>query len=545
MRKLLLFILFVSYSFAVNDILYKPIQPIDENITKTLYSIISGYPEELTSTVNEDDKNVFLYKGHFRVIYGLSYKDSVLTQNLANTILDIADTVWTKEIEGFTFKAPRNSDNYYIDIYIGNRSAYNKDAGIYVTISSNYAGYATSYSNGTPYFVINPDMDLGILKVTIAHEFFHTIQYAYGLGDVTDDIWYKNIWFLEATATMMEDEVFDDVNDYVSYLRYYVNSTNRSIEYYNSGIEYGKVIFAKYLREKYGIDFIKSFFENYQLDKTMLEVIEKEFTDINSSFKNAMLEFAKWMANEDLYFEEGSLYPIVGKHSLDENISIENYGFALFDNGATRYLVSSNPEYMQSNFNGQEDVIDSVDLNGLIFLNPKPVTLYTDITQKNRFNGISLKAGWNLVSNILDENITLDTLFNDDEIVWVYRNGEYFAYSANSDVEQVIENNNIAVPGNVITPGEGIWVYTENEKVIDFNKNNLLGFDLNLTTGWNLLSIASSTFDVSEIDQSVVIWHFNNNTQNWEFYTNQTGIDLPYEKIDKILPGNGYFLLYN
>ena len=230
---------------------------------------------------------------------------------------------------------------------------------------------------------------------------------------------------------------------------------------------------------------------------------------------------------------------------MDENISIENYGFALFDNGATRYLVSSNPEYMQSNFNGQEDVIDSVDLNGLIFLNPKPVTLYTDITQKNRFNGISLKAGWNLVSNILDENITLDTLFNDDEIVWVYRNGEYFAYSANSDVEQVIENNNIAVPGNVITPGEGIWVYTENEKVIDFNKNNLLGFNLNLTTGWNLLSIASSTFDVSEIDQSVVIWHFNNNTQNWEFYTNQTGIDLPYEKIDKILPGNGYFLLYN
>ena len=51
MRKLLLFILFVSYSFAVNDILYKPIQPIDENITKILHSIVSDYPEELTSTV--------------------------------------------------------------------------------------------------------------------------------------------------------------------------------------------------------------------------------------------------------------------------------------------------------------------------------------------------------------------------------------------------------------------------------------------------------------------------------------------------------------
>ena len=545
MKKLLLLILFASYSFAVNDILYKPVKLIDENITKTLYSVVPGYPEELTSTMDEDDKNIFLYRGHFRVIYGIAYKDSILTQNLANTILDIAQTVWSKEIDELTFKAPKNSDRYYIDIYIGNKSAYNKDTSRYVNISNSYAGYATTYSNGTPYFVINPDLETAILKVTIAHEFFHAIQYAYGLGDVSDDIWYKNIWFLEATAVMIEDEVFDDVDDYVNYLRYYVNSTNRSIEYYNSGIEYGKVIFAKYLREKYGIGFIKSFFENYELDKTILEVIEKEFADINSSFKSAMLEFATWMVNKDLYFEEGSLYPTVSRHSIDENLSIGNYGFALFESGATRYLVSSNPEYLQSNFNGQQNVIDSVDLNGLVFLNPKSSTIYTDITQKNKFSGITLKSGWNLISNILDENVTLETIFSDDEVVWIYRDGDYFAYSANSDVKQVIEDNDMAVPRNAVMPGEGMWVFTKNDKIIDFDKSGLFGFNLNLTSGWSILSIASSAFDVDEIDEPVVIWHFSKDTQNWEFYTNQTDIDLPYEKIDKILPGNGYFVRRN
>ena len=205
-------------------------------------------------------------------------------------------------------------------------------------------------------------------------------------------------------------------------------------------------------------------------------------------------------------------------------------------------MVSSNPEYLQSNFNGQQNVIDSIDLNGLVFLNPKPSTLYSDITQNNRFSGITLKAGWNLVSNILNENVTLDTLFSDDEIVWVYRDGMYFGYSANPDVEQVIENNNMAIPSNEIIPGEGIWVYTKNEKVVDFDKNNLFGFDLSLKTGWNLLSIASSAFDVDEIDESVVIWHFNQDTQSWEFYSNQTDKDLLYDRINKILPGNGYFV---
>ena len=48
------------------------------------------------------------------------------------------------------------------------------------------------------------------LKATAAHEFFHAVQFAY---DYAEDG-----WFMEATATWMEERVFDDVNDNRQYL---------------------------------------------------------------------------------------------------------------------------------------------------------------------------------------------------------------------------------------------------------------------------------------------------------------------------------------
>ena len=54
------------------------------------------------------------------------------------------------------------------------------------------------------------------IKVTISHEFFHTIQYAYFDETKIDyNKWEKAIWWLEATSVLMEDEVYNDVNDYL------------------------------------------------------------------------------------------------------------------------------------------------------------------------------------------------------------------------------------------------------------------------------------------------------------------------------------------
>jgi len=49
------------------------------------------------------------------------------------------------------------------------------------------------------------------LRVTLAHELFHAIQFNYWSGD-------DAIWWQEMTATFMEDVLYPDINDYVQYL---------------------------------------------------------------------------------------------------------------------------------------------------------------------------------------------------------------------------------------------------------------------------------------------------------------------------------------
>ena len=68
----------------------------------------------------------------------------------------------------------------------------------YCVLDNDYAGFPSH----TP---------LQNLQVTAAHEYYHATQFAY---DIADDG-----WFLEATATWAEDEMYDDVNDNVQYLK--------------------------------------------------------------------------------------------------------------------------------------------------------------------------------------------------------------------------------------------------------------------------------------------------------------------------------------
>ena len=48
------------------------------------------------------------------------------------------------------------------------------------------------------------------VEVTAAHEFNHALQFVYDSDQDT--------WMLESTATWAEEKVFDDANDYRSYL---------------------------------------------------------------------------------------------------------------------------------------------------------------------------------------------------------------------------------------------------------------------------------------------------------------------------------------
>jgi hypothetical protein len=85
---------------------------------------------------------------------------------------------------------------------------------------------------------------LNSLRVTAAHEFFHAIQFAYDV--------YEDIWFMEGTATWVEDEAYDAINDNYQYLNYSPIRYPRTAADYTPGLHrYGSFLFFKYAAERF------------------------------------------------------------------------------------------------------------------------------------------------------------------------------------------------------------------------------------------------------------------------------------------------------
>ena len=69
------------------------------------------------------------------------------------------------------------------------------------------------------------------LEVTLAHEYNHILQFGYDA--------FQDAWFAESTATWMEDQVYNGIDDYLRYVRRWVKRwdtplTTSSIKEYGS-----------------------------------------------------------------------------------------------------------------------------------------------------------------------------------------------------------------------------------------------------------------------------------------------------------------------
>jgi hypothetical protein len=84
---------------------------------------------------------------------------------------------------------------------------------------------------------------LSDLEVTFAHEYNHILQFGYDA--------YQDPWFAESTATWMEDQVYNGIDDYLRYVRRWVKLwetplTTSSIK------EYGSAVWNQWLARRYG-----------------------------------------------------------------------------------------------------------------------------------------------------------------------------------------------------------------------------------------------------------------------------------------------------
>jgi len=81
------------------------------------------------------------------------------------------------------------------------------------------------------------------LRVTFAHEYNHILQFGYDA--------YQDPWFAEASATWMEDQVFNGIDDYLRYVRRWVRLFETPLTT-NSIKEYGSAVWNQWLARRYG-----------------------------------------------------------------------------------------------------------------------------------------------------------------------------------------------------------------------------------------------------------------------------------------------------
>ncbi len=186
-----------------------------------------------------------------------STEDAPPSRAWANKILKLMNKVWKKEVKKLGYRPPvpdggRGGNNKF-DVYL----AQTGDGGLYGYCSPErrkpgFRWLASGYCVLDNDFVEFPLKPIQSAEVTAAHEFFHSIQFAYDYGE--------DAWLLEATATWMEERVFDDVNDNRQYLpASQVANPTVPLDYFNTatGEQYGNWTFFEFLSKRFGNGIVK------------------------------------------------------------------------------------------------------------------------------------------------------------------------------------------------------------------------------------------------------------------------------------------------
>jgi len=175
-----------------------------------------------------------------------------------------ADSSYRYQVEQAGFVDFRKSDPY--EIFFQNFNFYGttntSGSTTFIRIHNNFEGFPPN---------THPEGDVtGALYATIAHEVKHAIQYETNRwqGDAGSFDW------IEMDATMMEEVVFPDVNDYYNYIKTGLESDSpdmRSI--FGSPASatpgaYWHITWMLYFYEEYGIEFWVDVWEQFIEERT-------------------------------------------------------------------------------------------------------------------------------------------------------------------------------------------------------------------------------------------------------------------------------------
>lgn len=174
---------------------------------------------------------------------------------------------------------------------------------------NDYSSHIVVHNDFAVGFPPNDDPEgnvMGALKVTIAHELYHAVQFAYDVSEAS--------YFMEMSSTWMEEEAYPQVNDNYNYLPYFFTSTQTGLQAGDIH-RYASFIWPKFLEERFGRQIMRDMWAKCQSVGAAAAwpiVIDSAGSTIESEFTRFVLwNYFTGDRNIDRHFKDASDYPQV------------------------------------------------------------------------------------------------------------------------------------------------------------------------------------------------------------------------------------------
>jgi hypothetical protein len=156
------------------------------------------------------------------------------------------------------------------------------------------------------------------LKVTLAHEYTHILQFGYDA--------FQDPWFAESTATWMENEVYGGIDDYLRYVRRWVKRWDTPLTA-SSIKEYGSAVWNQWLARHYGARIVRQAWARaihtrpggFSVNAYESAIRAAGHSDLGHDFAHFAAAVAEWRTGKG--FREGRLFPDMarqGRLPLDD-----------------------------------------------------------------------------------------------------------------------------------------------------------------------------------------------------------------------------------
>ena len=272
--------------------------------------------------------------GRFKVHFSVAGRGAVDTTDedtngipdFVDTAAAILDSVWMVEVDEMGYPHPMVDLGFgggnEIDVYIvelGNNGVYGftypEDGSGFTTYS--YIELDNNYTDP----VYGQTQGLEALRVSAAHEFFHTIHFTYYQGNDTG-------WWREASATWMEDVIYPEVDDYLQYVPSFLGMPHRALDErqrYGDFRVYGISLFPHFLDQRYDRDVVREIWGEIGRRRSgLMEHYDRALRNSAEAGLNEVVsEFAVWnyftgdRQHQSNYYAEGDKYVEVRPRTLE------------------------------------------------------------------------------------------------------------------------------------------------------------------------------------------------------------------------------------